>query len=146
MRGRANRWRSVHHRAHALAHDRIHQRAPASSCIASRVEWGRTIGHMEPCLAQFAILSNVARVYSTPFFGCSSDCWLLPSLAMSNASRVAGTPAAGEDEEEESERAEARSEGAVEGSWRAGRLEEESAGESVRRPAPGRRVSKRLRR
>lgn len=70
-----------------------------------------TIGHIDPCLAQFTILSIVARVYSTPFLGCSRLCWLVPSFAMSNARRVAGTPA-GADDEDERKRGAARSEGA----------------------------------
>lgn len=64
-----------------------------------------TIGHILPCLAQFTILSAVERAYSTPFFGCSSEAWLEPTLAKSNAWEgfTEGTEAEREEEGTESE-------------------------------------------
>jgi hypothetical protein len=70
------------------------------------MEGKHTIGHILPCLAQLTILSAVERAYSTPFFGCSREAWLDPTLAKSKAweGLTEGTEAA-EREEEGTERA-----------------------------------------
>lgn len=43
---------------------------------------------MLPCLAQLTILSAVAKAYSTPFLGVSSDNWFEPCFAKLNAALV----------------------------------------------------------
>jgi len=41
------------------------------------------MGHIDPCLAQLAILSNVDSTYSALFLGVSKLSWLLPCEAIS---------------------------------------------------------------
>jgi len=46
-------------------------------------EGKRTIGHILPCLAQLTTLSIVAKAYSAPSLGVSSEAWLDPDAATS---------------------------------------------------------------
>ena len=42
----------------------------------------KVIGHIDPCRAQFAILSNVDKTYSARFEGVSKLSWLEPRFAI----------------------------------------------------------------
>lgn len=42
----------------------------------------KVMGHMEPCRAQFAILSSVESTYSARFWGVSRLSWLEPCFAI----------------------------------------------------------------